>query len=436
MELTIEKLIYGGDGLAHLPADARGKGKAVFVPFVLPGEQVEVSVTEHKPGFVRARLHRVVQAAAGRVEPACPYFGQCGGCQYQQASYEEQLSIKTDILRETLRRTAKIEFDGEILVHPSQPWNYRNRARMRVRAQPEFAIGYNRFTSGALLPVRECPIGGALINRALAAMWKLGEAGKVPAGVVEVEFFANGEDSELLLEVTLASQSCNWPALAEFARAVREEIPAIVGVVPFQRATNASVARIDVPDKFGADFGSDFLVYRTANANYRVSAGSFFQTNRFLVDEMVEVAMADRAGGFALDLYAGVGLFSLALSQTFRQVAAVESAAFSFHDLQANSPSNVTGYRVEVDKFLAQVPAETRFDYVVVDPPRGGLGEKAARAAARLKAPQFTYVSCDPATLARDLRVLTQAGYRIRAMHLLDVFPQTFHIETVVWLEL
>jgi 23S rRNA (uracil1939-C5)-methyltransferase len=130
-----------------------------------------------------------------------------------------------------------------------------------------------------------------------------------------------------------------------------------------------------------------------------------------------------------------VGLFSLPLSQNFRQVAAVESADLSFHDLQANSPSNATGYRVDVQKFLAQVPPETRFDYAIVDPPRGGLGEKVVRAVATLQTPQLTYVSCDPATLARDLRVLTQAGYRMRQIHLLDLFPQTFHIETVVLLE-
>ena len=149
----------------------------------------------------------------------------------------------------------------------------------------------------------------------------------------------------------------------------------------------------------------------------------------------VSLVTADRAGGFALDLYAGVGLFSLPLSQNFRQVAAVESAHFSFHDLQLNSASSVTGYRVEVDKFLAYVPPETHFDYVIVDPPRGGLGEKVALVMAGLKAPQITYVSCDPATLARDLRVLTQAGYSLRQIHLLDLFPQTFHIETVVLLE-
>ena len=451
MELTIEKLIYGGDGLAHLPADERpprdgkggprgdadgGKGKAVFVPFVLPGERVAATLRDEKPGFARARLNRVLQPAPERVEPGCPHFGQCGGCQYQHATYEHQLQIKAGIVRETLRRLAKLEFDSDIQVHPSQPWNYRNRTRMRVRTEPEFVVGYNRFASHALLPVRQCPISSPLINRALAAIWKLGEAGKVTFGVTEIEFFANAEDSELLLEVTLAPQpSPALRALADFAGELRREFPAVAGVVPFQPAANTSVVRIDVPKDLAADFGCDFLVYRTRDVNYRVSAGSFFQTNRFLIDEMVSLVTADRAGGFALDLYAGVGLFSLPLSQNFRQVAAVESAHFSFHDLQLNSASSVTGYRVEVDKFLAYVPPETHFDYVIVDPPRGGLGEKVALVMAGLKAPQITYVSCDPATLARDLRVLTQAGYSLRQIHLLDLFPQTFHIETVVLLE-
>jgi 23S rRNA (uracil1939-C5)-methyltransferase len=440
LELIIEKLIYGGDGLAHLPAQEQpprdGNGKAVFVPFVLPGERVDATLKDEKPGFARARLNRVLQPAPERVEPGCPHFGQCGGCQYQHAPLEHQLQIKADILRETLRRLGKLEFEFDIHVCPSQPWNYRNRTRMRVRTAPEFVVGYNRFSSHALLPVRQCPISSPLINRALAAIWKLGDAGKVPAGVTEIEFFANAEDTELLLEVTLAPQhSRELRVVADFARELRQEFPAVTGVVPFKPAANASVVRIDVPQAMAADFGSDFLVYRARNANYRVSAGSFFQTNRFLIDEMLELATADRAGGFALDLYAGVGLFSLPLSQNFRQVAAVEAAHFSFHDLQANSASNVTGYRVDVQKFLAQVPPETRFDYVIVDPPRGGLGEKVALVLAGLKAPQITYVSCDPATLARDLRVLIQAGYSMRQVYLLDLFPQTFHIETVVRLE-
>lgn len=436
LELTIEKLIYGGDGLAHLPPDEHGKGKAVFVPFVLPAERVDVTLSDSKPGFARARLNHVLQPSPARIEPACPYFGQCGGCQYQQLPYEQQVRIKSEILRETLRRIAKLEFPGEIRAHPSLPWNYRNRSRMRVRTEPEFAIGYNRFASHALLSVRECPISSPLINRALAAVWKLGEAASIPAGVTEIEFFANAKDSELLLEVSVTPQRAReLLPVGEFAQALRHELPNIVGVVPFRATANAGAVRIAGPKEQKANFGTDCLRYRAAQAEYRVSAGSFFQANRFLLDEMVALVMDGRSGGFALDLYAGVGLFSLALAQNFRQVAAVESSESSFSDLRANLPRNAAAYRTDVQSFLTQVPSETRFDCVVLDPPRGGLGEKVARAVAAMKAQHLAYVSCDPATLARDLGILNAAGYRIREIHLLDLFPQTFHIETLVALE-
>jgi 23S rRNA (uracil1939-C5)-methyltransferase len=150
---------------------------------------------------------------------------------------------------------------------------------------------------------------------------------------------------------------------------------------------------------------------------------------------MVALVTDGVSGGFALDLYAGVGLFSVPLSRKFRQVAAVESSEYSYSDLKVNAPDNVTGYLIEVQNFLAQIPPETRFDCVLVDPPRAGLGEKVAPGIAALQTPQCTYVSCDPATLARDLRVLTDAGYRILEVHLLDLFPQTFHVETVVRLQ-
>ncbi len=441
MELTIEKMVYGGDGLARLPADEHGRGKAVFVPFVLAGERVDTVITEQKPGFARARLGRVLEAAAQRVEPGCPYYSECGGCHYQHAAYEHQIEIKKEILRENLRRIAKVELAREVVAHPSPPWNYRNRTRMRVQGgqapEGEFAIGYNRFGSHKLLPVRECPISSPLINGAVTTIWKLGEAGRVPAEIRELEFFADAEDRQLLVEATLASPSKEEARrAAAFAEELRRELPEVIGVTPFVPTADASVRRIDVPKDLAAMFGADALTYAADGANYRVSAGSFFQTNRFMVEAMLQLATEGQSGGFALDLYAGTGLFSLPLSQTFRQVAAVESAPFSFHDLQANAPSNVTGYRVPVDQFLAYVPPETKFDYVVADPPRGGLGEKAAMVLGGMRAPRITYVSCDPATLARDLRVLTQLGYKIEQAHLVDMFPQTFHIETVFHLAL
>ena len=438
LELKVEKLIYGGDGLARLPSGEPGRaGKAVFIPFTIPGELVQSEIVEQKPGFARARAARILAPAPERAQPPCPYFGECGGCQYQHMTYDAQLLAKAEILRETLQRTAKLT-PPEVVTHASPPLHYRNRTRMHVQTEPQFAIGYHRFASRSLLPVRECPISSPLINRTLAAIWRLGEAGRVPRQVIEIESFASAEDAEILLEVTAAAEhgNPNIRKLMEFANALRAEVPECIGVVPFAQSGKTQ-RRIDVTAAQQLSFGRDSLFYRTRGGQYQVSAGSFFQANRFLMDTMVALATEAFSGDFALDLYAGAGLFTLPLSQNFREVAAVEAAPFSYHDLHANSPSNAKGYRVLVEDFLVNLAKDKpRFDYVVVDPPRGGMGEAVARLLGEFAAPRITYVSCDPATLARDLKVLAAAGYRLAGLDLLDMFPQTFHIETVAQLTL
>jgi len=435
--LTIDKLIYGGNGLAHLPADERGPGKAVFLPFVLEGERVEGEITEQKPGFARARAQKVLEASPHRVAPACPYFGQCGGCHYQHASYEHQLQIKSAILRETLRRVGKIELGQEIHVHASPPWNYRNRTRLRMRTHP-FVLGYNRLRWSELLAVEQCPISSPLINRAIAALWMLARADKVSADVQEVELFANADDTKLLAELTV--QETGWRRgrksdLAQFVAALRAAIPEMTGVAVFHPMGQGALEREDIPAELQEPFGADHLLYSTSTANYRVSAGSFFQTNRFLTDKLVELVTEGRSGDYAVDLYAGTGLFSVILAQTFRNVAAVESAPFAFGDLKRNCPGNVMVCRDTTEKFLDELQPRKRIDLIVVDPPRAGLGGRVAQLLARLLfAARITYVSCDPATLARDLTVLMESGYRIEEVHLVDLFPQTFHIESVTQL--
>ena len=335
MILTIDKLIYGGNGLARLPADEKGPGKAVFLPFVLEGERVEAEITEQKPGFARARAGKILQASPHRIAPACPYFGQCGGCHYQHAGYEHQLEIKSAILRETFRRVAKLELAQEIRVHASPPWNYRNRTRLRLRTRP-FVLGYNWLRWSELLAVEQCPISSPLINRAISALWELGRADKVSADVREIEFFANADDTRLLAELTV--QETGWQRgrksdLLQFVLALRTALPEITGVAVFHATGQGVLEREHIPAELKAVFGSDHLVYSTATANYQVSAGSFFQTNRFLTDLLVELVTEGRSGGYALDLYAGTGLFSVALAKKFREVGAVESAPFSLHDL-------------------------------------------------------------------------------------------------------
>jgi 23S rRNA (uracil1939-C5)-methyltransferase len=436
LRLTIEKLVYGGEGLARLPADEHGSGKAVFVPFVLPGESVEVALREEKPGFARAKLNEVLTASPRRNSPRCPYFQNCGGCHYQHTDYEHQLEIKAAILKENLRRIAKLELDRELQIHPSPPWHYRNRARFKVQTAPDFAMGYFKFNSHELLTVEDCPISSPLINLALTAVWQLGRTGKVPAGILEIEFFANADDTQLVAEVYCL------PAVAaeQFAGELKAALAEISGVA-FFLARSAKAEGQGDPKPLG---GSDaHLIYSTRLASYRVSAGSFFQVNRHLTDDLVNIVTrvgpdAHRtsggdagATGTALDLYAGVGLFSSVLNREFERVIAVESSPTSHADLLYNSPANVKAVRATTEQYLENAVGKLRPSLVVVDPPRSGLGEKVIKALAKLKAPRITYVSCDPATLARDLARLLQFGYRVEDAHLVDLFPQTYHLESV-----
>ncbi len=431
MLLTIEKLIYGGDGLARLPADEAGRGKAVFIPFVLPGETIEARIVEQKPGFARARAESVVEPSPHRIAPACPHFAACGGCHYQHTSYEHQLEIKSQILRETLQRTAKLELRDEIQIHASPPWNYRNRSRFQILTKPAFKAGYFKLASHEVLAVEQCPISSPLINRGLAILWGSGREGKVPEGVREVEFFANADDSQLLLDVYCAS-TARRAAVRVWGEEMRELLPEIAGVVAFRESDPK--ARKAAPEKL-AVVGNDHLVYQVGRASYRVSAGSFFQTNRHLTEELVKVVTHGQSGSLALDLYAGVGLFSTALAGDIRHIVSVESSPTSTADLAYNLPASGKAVQATTEQYLIGASSEKlRPDLVVVDPPRNGLGERVAKSLAALSAPRVTYVSCDPATLARDLVTLLAAGYRIEQLHLFDLFPQTFHLESVLQL--
>jgi 23S rRNA (uracil1939-C5)-methyltransferase len=462
--LNIEKLIYGGDGLARLPAEPsnnkdRGRGKAVFIPFVLAGEKIEAALTEEKPGFARACPSTIVEPSPRRIQPACPYFASCGGCHYQHASYDHQLEIKEEILRENLRRIAKLELDCEIQVHPSPPWNYRNRSRLQVRTQPEFAAGYFKHASHELLPVEQCPISSALINRGIAALWQSGRAAKAVDGVHEVEFFAttdaDGNETSLLLEFLCAPEA-RRAAVRAWAEELCASMPQIAGIVAFREPQKGVQEPL-------VTVGASELTYQTRNAAYRVSAGAFFQTNRFLTDELVDIVTSGRSGELVLDLYAGVGLFSTALACDFRHIVSVEISQTAASDLKYNLPVNGKAIQSGTEQYLgasrtgiARVGAQSlrekeaesgrvgpgslpqallhKPDLVVVDPPRSGLGDSVAGALASLGAPRLTYVSCDPATLARDLVPLRAAGYRVEEVHLVDLFPQTYHLESVVQL--
>jgi 23S rRNA (uracil1939-C5)-methyltransferase len=394
-EIGVEKLVYGGDGLGRLD------GRAVLAPFVLPGERARVRGISEKPGLMRARLLGVLAAAPERVAPPCPYFMRCGGCHYQHAPYEMQLGIKRGILEDQLRRIGKIAPPAEVVVVSGEPWGYRNRVQLHIAAGK---LGYREAQSHKLCPIEVCPISSPAVNGAIAILREMLHDPRWPRFVRSIELFSN--ETEIQLNVL----ETEHPVARRFFDWCAERIPGLVA---------------------GA------LDYSAAGHTWRVSYGSFFQVNRFLIDRLVATALDGAEGHTALDLYAGVGLFSLPLAQRFAAVTAVESGARAAGDLRCNAERAGLALRVEqTDAEVWMEQLETVPDFVLMDPPRAGIGKRMVERLAQQRPPRLVIVSCDPATLARDLAGLTAAGYRIDRLTLVDLFPQTYHLETVAHLAL
>ncbi len=452
MLLSIEKLIYGGDGLARTAVDENGRSLAVFVPFVLPGEKIDAELKAGRSGFSRVIDADVVEPSPNRIDARCQYFQRCGGCHYQHIPYELQLKFKAEILRETLARVAKIELPVEIKLHQSPAWNYRNRTRLQVRLTPEFAVGYFKFASHEFLPVSECPISSPLLNTVIKQMIELRGCGCL-AGIEEIELFADAED-ERLLAWAYCSSTVDVKKLTRWGESLQREIGDIAGITFFSSRQKTSGFRKkqsgaddrndegdDEPMRLNAlaSCGATSIQYRTRESEYRVSAGAFFQVNRPLVDDLVSVVTGGAEGDIALDLYSGVGLFSAVLARRFRHIFGVEASLTSIGDFRHNVPANVKAISARTEDYLQgdllrSGALRSRPDLIVLDPPRSGVGKKATQSLADLGAPMIRYVSCDPATLARDLAPLIAAGYRIEGAHLFDLFPETFHIESVMLL--
>ena len=411
MKLRIEKAVYGGDGLARNP-----EGKTVFVSGTLPGELVEAESTEERRGFSAAKLEAILEPSGERVAPGCEYVPRCGGCQYQHTNAPYQLQMKLEILQETFTR-AHLPLPHEIGSLAGPPWGYRNRIRLHVRGA---ALGYQQRASHNLLPVNHCPIAAPLLEEALAAIARVGRETALESLCDEVELFTNGEQDQLLVSL--------WPGprkrgntLEKFAERLHGELPALTGV---GLISGGQIAY----------WGQRYLNYVVSGRAYRVSLGGFFQVNRFLLPGLVNLVLEGSGSGkVAWDLYSGAGLFAKALE--YENVTAVESAGFSADDLQHNLAGKAHRIvRSGTLEFLRK-PAKVKPDLILVDPPRAGLGKEVCALLAGVGAASIIYVSCDPATLARDLQSLLQSGYSLQRVQLVDLFPQTFHMETVAFLK-
>jgi 23S rRNA (uracil1939-C5)-methyltransferase len=425
LQLSIEKLIYGGEGLAHVD------GNTVFVPYVLPGEQVSGAVRTRKKQLIHATLREVKQPSSHRIAPPCPHFGVCGGCHYQHIDIAEQVKQKKEILRETLSRLGGVTWDGPIAEHSGEPFAYRNRAQWAFRDALPRAFGYFLPESAHILPIDACPVLSPGLAGLFAKLQNMARGNSLPPGVLEVEAFANSDDAKFAMNI--AFERFPKPAkdlTAEF----REALPQLESLLLLDQSK----------DRFELA-GPGYLTHKVGGYSFRVSHLSFFQVNRFLIEDLLKTVLEDAKGNFVLDLYAGVGFFTLPLAKSFARVMSVDANLAATGDLRTNAENakvEVVAANEHVEDFLKKHAEQP--DFVVLDPPRAGLGAETAALLANLGAPKIAYLSCDPSTLARDLAVLTGSArkpateiapahrYEIEQVDLFDLFPQTFHIETLV----
>ncbi len=373
--------------------------------------------------------------------PRCPHFGSCGGCQYQDLAYSEQLRIKQSQL-EALFRDTGIR-SPPITTHSAEPWEYRNRIRLRLeRVDGALRFGYNRVGTTDFLPIAVCPIAAPVLVTAaealLAAAWTDRDATFWVDAASEVELFSDQDLAKVQMTLHCAPRTKSLSG--SFARmfAVLQTIePRIVGAEAI-----AADLRTGPTGRTLDRAGASGLSYRVGDETYWITRGGFFQVNRFLVATLVDlvcnVGGKRRGGELAWDLFAGVGLFTRVLARSFDSVTAVEANPVAALDLRGAlrklSPSSTAVEATAIDFLTRAVLDRERPELVVLDPPRAGAGVDACELLNRLAPRSIVYVSCDPATLARDLKVLTPT-YTVSALHLVDLFPQTVHVETIAILE-
>ncbi|HSD47941.1 MAG TPA: class I SAM-dependent RNA methyltransferase [Pyrinomonadaceae bacterium] len=381
LEVEIERILPGGYGLAH------SAGKTIFVSLAAPGDRLRVRVERQQGNVLFAAIEEILVASPDRIEPPCPYFGRCGGCDFQQLAYDKQLAAKAEIIRDCLQRIARLQNVPEIFVTPSpRDWRYRMRAMWQIDRDAQ-QIGYYERASRRVCDVVDCAV---LVPELQATLERV--------------------------------RATDW---TEFPPELKH-----LDVVSGENGVSLSPSF--------AEFETTELTLTIGEERYSYNAEGFFQINAGLLSPLVEFALVDDSGDTAIDLYCGVGLFTLPLARRFRRVVGVEANSvatrFARRNVERAQLQNVRVVTAGVGDWFRQKAAKG--DFVLLDPPRAGAESVVIKGIVDARAPRVSYVSCDPATLARDLKKLIAGGYEIESLAAFDLFPQTHHVETVVRLHL
>jgi 23S rRNA (uracil1939-C5)-methyltransferase len=400
IELTADS--FGGDCVGRLP-----DGRAVFVPFGIAGECVRIELTTEKRNFARGRVTAILDPSPLRIQPRCQHFADCGGCHYQHLAYADQLRVKQGIVTRQLERIGKITNPPVLSIVPSPlEWNYRNTVQFHLSAGGK--LGYQRAGRAGVLEIMECHLPHEPVN----ALWPQLELD--PATGIERVSIRQGAEDELLLG--LESRSGQVP---EF------EIDFPLSVI-FMGAEGKVLLS-----------GEDFSIIRVLDKDFRVSADAFFQVNTAMAEMMVTHVLQMLEGktfDHIVDAYCGAGLFSAFLAPRCKQLTGIELSESACNDFAVNLEEydHVSLYMGAVEQVLPAL--EIKPDLVLVDPPRAGLDPYAMTGLIKAEPEQIIYISCDPATLARDLALLLSAGYSLESVTPFDLFPQTYHVECIAFL--
>ncbi len=428
MNLTIESLAYGGAGVAHAE-----DGVTVFVDGACPGDVVTATITEDHGRFRKAAIESIITASPDRVAPRCPYFGQCGGCQWQHVDYGAQLKWKRQSVQDALTRIGKFEIPVRDTLGSLHSYGYRNKIELSATTTPKgTAFGYARAGSTDILPIERCPLLPKKLERAPRALGGalryLSSQNDTPVERLGIRVSTSGN-----IEVDL------WTAPGPFPRQLAAKIIAdAVGARTITRILFKGELKARNISKVEVLRGPGVWEERLDEFRYLVSAPSFFQVNtaaaRKLQHTVIEALDPDGTDD-VIDLFAGVGTFTLPLAEMAGNVIAVESSRHAINDLRRNLEMNGIYAEIEPGDADRILPELGRADLVVVDPPRSGLAESTVESLASTGARRIVYVSCDPTTLARDAARLVAKGYRPTEAIPVDLFPQTYHVETVLTLD-
>ena len=382
--MKIEKIVPNGFGLAF------AENLTVFVSLAAKGDKVRVKINEKKGKTAFAEIIEILKSSDDRTKPECPYFGVCGGCNFQHLTYEAQLEAKVEIVRDCLTRIGKINYEREIsIIGSPKPYGYRARAQWHLDTRCE-KFGYFQRNSHKVIDAKVCPILTPQLEETLKNLRETVAWESFWSERVEIESATDGKN------VSVYSKEIIEPT-KEICFSANEE-------------------------------------------KYFFDATSFFQGNLFLIEKLIEVSTENAAGENALDLYCGVGLFTLPLARKFKKVTGVEGNAKAIEFAGKNAENarleNTEFFTETVNNFLSENKNDLKnLDFVLLDPPRAGAERETIEMLVELQPRQISYVSCEPSVLARDLRFLTENGFAIQSIRALDLFPQTNHVETIVRLK-